>query len=604
MPAITSTFKSGEPSLPDILKDINDGKIQLPDFQRGWVWDDDHIASLIASISLSYPIGAVMLLQTGGNGVQFQPRPIQGVPTPTDARPEYLILDGQQRMTSLYLAISSSLPVPTTTNKGKEIERFYYLDIKICVDPNEDRLDAVVSVPSTKLITSDFGRKIDLDLTTPEKEYEKCLFPLAALLDSSRCFAWRRDFSKFHNYDQEKLGLWDQFEGEVLSRFQSYRVPTIELLRDTPKEAVCQVFEKVNMGGVTLTVFELVTAMFAAENYNLRKDWDSRKERIHEQDVLKGMDSTAFLTAVTLLSSYRKNQVDDSRPVSCKRKDVLKLTLEDYRKNADTIEDGLKKTARFLAREKIFDSRTLPYSTQLIPLSVICALLGDHFEMDTIRRQLAQWFWCGVFGELYGGANETRFAMDVPDFMRWIESKDQPRTIRDAGFSPTRLLSMQSRLSAAYKGLMALLMQAGSNDFLSGDSIEITSYFDLAIDIHHIFPKAYCENKYKRSLWNSSVNKAPLSAKTNRIIGGKAPSTYLANIEKQSNMDRYRLDDILKTHKIAPDLLRTDAFEAFIRDRASKLLDLIESAMGKKISGRDSDEVIHEYGAALEPTNL
>ena len=602
MPAITSTFKSGEPSLPDILKDINDGKVQLPDFQRGWVWDDDHIASLIASISLSYPIGAVMLLQTGGDGVQFQPRPIQGVPIPTDAKPEYLILDGQQRMTSLYSAISSGQPVPTTNNKGKEIERFYYLDIEKCLDPNEDRLDAVVSVPSSKMITSDFGRRIDLNLTTPEKEYEECLFPLTALLDSSRCFAWRRDFSKFHNYDQEKLCLWDQFEGEVLSRFQSYRIPTIELLRDTPKEAVCQVFEKVNMGGVTLTVFELVTAMFAADNYNLREDWNKRKERIHEQDVLNGMDSTAFLTAVTLLSSYQRNQEDASKPVTCKRKDVLKLALEDYNRNADTIEKGLRNSARFLAREKIFDSRTLPYSTQLIPLSVICALLGNNFEIDTIRRKLAQWFWCGVFGELYGGANETRFGMDVPDFMAWIEGKDQPRTIRDSGFAPTRLLSMQSRLSAAYKGLMALLMKAGSNDFLSGDPIEITSYFDLAIDIHHIFPKTYCENKYKRSLWNSSVNKAPLSAKTNRIIGGKAPSDYLTNIEKQSSMDRPRLDEILKTHKIAPDLLRSDAFEEFIRDRASSLLDLIEAAMGKSVSGRDSNEVIHEYGDALEPS--
>lgn len=436
MPAITSTFKSGEPSLPDILKDINGGKVQLPDFQRGWVWDDDHITSLIASISLSYPIGAVMLLQTGGDGIQFQPRPIQGVPISANAKPEYLILDGQQRMTSLYLAIYSGQPVPTTNNKGKEIERFCYLDIKKCLDPKEDRLDAVVSVSSKKMITSDFGRKIDLDLTTPEKEYERCLFPLAALLDSSRCFAWRRDFSKFHNYDQEKQGLWDQFEGEVLSRFQSYRVPTIELLRDTPKEAVCQVFEKVNMGGVTLTVFELVTAMFAAEKYNLREDWDRRKKRIHEHDVLKGMDSTAFLTAVTLLSSYQRNQKDVSNPVTCKRKDVLKLALKDYKRNADTIEEGLKKTARFLAREKIFDSRTLPYSTQLIPLSVICALLGNNFEIDTIRRKLSRWFWCGVFGELYGGANETRFGMDVPDFVAWIEGNDQPRTIRNSGFAP------------------------------------------------------------------------------------------------------------------------------------------------------------------------
>ena len=600
MPAITSTFKSGEPSLPDFLREINDGRVQLPDFQRGWVWDDDHIASLIASISLSYPIGAVMLLQTGGDGVQFQPRPIQGVQIPNGTKPEYLILDGQQRMTSLYLAMSSGQPVPTTTNKGKEIERYYYLDVVKSLDPNEDRLDAVLSVPATKMVTSDFGRKIDLDLTTQKKEFSQCYFPLEVLFDQTAYSAWRRGFQKMFRNDEDKLDMFDNFEAEVVNRFQSYRVPTIELLRDTPKEAVCQVFEKVNMGGVTLTVFELVTAMFAAENYNLREDWDRRKERIHEQDVLKGMNSTAFLSAVTLLSSYQMNQEDTAKPVTCKRKDVLKLTLKDYKKNAPTIEEGLKRAARFLAREKIFDSRTLPYSTQLIPLSVICALLSNNFEIDTIRGKLAQWFWCGVFGELYGGANETRFSMDVPDFMAWIEGNDQPRTIRDSGFSPTRLLSMQSRLSAAYKGLMALLMKAGSNDFLSGDPVEITTYFDLAIDIHHIFPKAYCENKYKRSLWNSSVNKAPLSAKSNRIIGGKAPSVYLTNIEKQSNMDSPRLDEILKTHKIAPELLRSDSFEDFIRDRASNILDLIEAAMNKRISGRDSDEVIHEYGDALK----
>ena len=599
MPAITSTFKSGEPSLPDILREINDGKVQLPDFQRGWVWDDDHIASLIASISLSYPIGAVMLLQTGGDGVQFQPKPVQGVQITDGTKPEYLILDGQQRMTSLYLAMFSRKPVPTTTNKGKEIERYYYLDIKKSLDPDEDRLDAVLSVPANKMVTSDFGRKIDLDLTTQEKEFTPCFFPLEVLFDQAAYSAWRRGFQKMFRNDEDKLDLFDNFEAEVINRFQSYRVPTIELLRDTPKEAVCQVFEKVNMGGVTLTVFELVTAMFAAENYSLRKDWDGRKKLMQEQDVLKGMDSTAFLTAVTLLSSYQKNQKDASRPVTCKRKDVLKLTLEEYKKNADIIEEGLKKTARFLAREKIFDSRSLPYSTQLIPLSVICSLLGDNFEIDSIRRKLAQWFWCGVFGELYGGANETRFAMDIPDFMAWIEGKDLPRTIRDAGFSPTRLLSMQSRLSAAYKGLMALLMKAGSNDFLSGDSIEITTYFDLAIDIHHVFPKGYCEGKYNRNLWNSSVNKAPLSAKTNRIIGGKAPSVYLSNIEKQSKMESSRLDEILKTHKITPELIRSNDFDNFIRDRASKILNLIEDAMNKKISGRDSDQVIQEYGDSL-----
>src|SRR4029434_6917003 len=113
MPAISSTFRSGEPSLSGFLTDIHECKVQLPDFQRGWVWDDDHIRALIASVSQSYPIGAVMLLQTGGDGVQFHPRAVEGVPLATDVKPDFLILDGQQRMTSLYLAIRSGKPVST-----------------------------------------------------------------------------------------------------------------------------------------------------------------------------------------------------------------------------------------------------------------------------------------------------------------------------------------------------------------------------------------------------------------------------------------------------------------------------------------------------------
>jgi hypothetical protein len=159
---------------------------------------------------------------------------------------------------------------------------------------------------------------------------------------------------------------------------------------------------------------------------------------------------------------------------------------------------------------------------------------------------------------------------------------------------------MQTRNSAAYKGLMALLMKAGSHDFLSGDPIELSSYFDLSIDIHHIFPQDYCIKRgLKQQLWNSSVNKAPLSAKTNRAIGGRAPSEYLRSIERNHDLSPNRLDEILRTHRIDPALLRADAFEEFIRDRASRLLDLISDAMGKTITGRDSDEVITAFGSPL-----
>src|SRR4051812_24825337 len=120
-----NTFETNEPALHELLEDIHRGKIQLPDFQRGWVWDDDHIRDLIASVSRSFPIGAVMMMETGGDGAKFKPRAVQGVVLGHAPDPKLLILDGQQRLTSLYLALRSGKAVLTRTAKGEDIERVY-----------------------------------------------------------------------------------------------------------------------------------------------------------------------------------------------------------------------------------------------------------------------------------------------------------------------------------------------------------------------------------------------------------------------------------------------------------------------------------------------
>ena len=146
MPSVGSTFRTAEPDLTKLMDQIHTGELQLPDFQRGWVWDDNHIRSLIASVSKSYPIGSVMLLETGGEGVRFKPRSVQGAPQ-NGSQPQFLILDGQQRMTSLYLALRSGQSVPTRTDKGKDIDRVYYIEIAASLDPEIDREDAVRSLP-------------------------------------------------------------------------------------------------------------------------------------------------------------------------------------------------------------------------------------------------------------------------------------------------------------------------------------------------------------------------------------------------------------------------------------------------------------------------
>src|SRR5215208_5083053 len=100
-----SSFQTNPFDLHKLLEGCAQGVLQLPDFQRSWVWDEERIKSLIASISRAFPVGALMTLNTGGP-VNFKPRPVEGAPPEAkQTQPQSLLLDGQPRMTSLYQVI-------------------------------------------------------------------------------------------------------------------------------------------------------------------------------------------------------------------------------------------------------------------------------------------------------------------------------------------------------------------------------------------------------------------------------------------------------------------------------------------------------------------
>lgn len=596
MESITN-FDSTKDFLLSLLQSIKNGKIQLPDFQRGWVWDDDHIKSLLASISLSYPIGAVMLLETGNASVRFKPRLVEGVQLSKSTNPDQFILDGQQRLTSLFLALYSGRPVETTDARGKHIQRWYYLDIKKVLSSNGDREDAISSLPEDKIIRN-FRGEIEVDFSKPEYEYQADLFPLSQIYD---CSDWTTGYYHSWDFSKEKMKLFDHFNKEVIKRFEQYQIPLITLKKETPKDAVCQVFEKVNTGGVALTVFELLTATFAADDFNLREDWAIRQKRLHKQKVLTSLENTDFLQAVTLLSTYAHKLKNPDAAISCKRKDILRLTIDEYRTWADAATQGFEKAGKLLHLQNFFTARDLPYRTQLTPLAAILAVLKDRADNYGVKAKLAQWFWCGIFGELYGGAIETRFAKDFPEVLNWIDGEPLPATIVDANFAPSRLLSLQTRNSAAYKGIYALLIRDGGLDFRSGTPIDALMYFDDKIDIHHIFPQDWCRrNGIDPKHCDSIVNKTALSAKTNRMIGGNSPSYYLARVQKSASIDEGRMSYILLSHLIEPAYLRTDNFMAFFKARESALLNRIEQAMGKPIARDipqedDAGNMLNEY---------
>ena len=571
-------FASDQYILQVLLEDIKTGEIQLPDFQRGWVWDDYHIRSLLASVSQAFPIGSVLTLETGGTGVSFKSRPIEEVDIKDDDKvPGTLILDGQQRLTALFQTLMSDKAVTTKNSQGRKTCRFYYLDMEACIRGGIEREEAILSTGVDQLQRSD-GK---IDLSSTEKQYANNMFPTHKIFESPKWMSAYQEYWKSNSRKEEfsrrfgtKVEDFSQrFDDEVIKCFRLYSVPVIRLAKETPREAICLIFEKVNTRGVTLTVFELLTATFAASDpeFRLREDWGERGKRLKKHLVLEKLESTSFLRALTLFST----NADPNSPVSCTRREILRLKVSDYNDWANRVEEGFNRAVRFLHSQKIFNARDLPYQTQLAPLAAILADLGDPAVGS---EKIARWYWCGVFGEMYGAATDTRLANDFSEVTAWVEDDaGEPRTIQEANFHENRLLELRTRSSAAYKGVHALLMRKeGCRDFLTGVPIELPTCDD--IDIHHIFPKTWCEeHKIGKDRYNSIINKTALSKRTNQKIGGKAPSQYLQDIKQDS------MEEILASHRISADALRSDDFSAFFEERKEELLKAIEKVMGKPV---------------------
>lgn len=601
--AINIAPKSLDTDLSELMRDVASGKAQLPEFQRSWTWDDNRIKGILASLSQGYPMGAIMRLTYGNENVKFKYRTIEGV-TKENVVPDYLVLDGQQRLTSMFRSTCCKEPVNTTTEKGKNIKRYYYLDINKCLDENADREEAVFSVPADRKVKTNFDRDIVLDLSKRDLEYEKEMFPLNIVFDSNETFDWLMGYIAYYNNNPDNLEKYKTFKKDVLDTITGYKLPVITLGKETPREAVCKVFENVNTGGVPLTVFELVTATFATYEFDLRKDWEACRDVIWGKneslntDVMYGVDETAFLTAVTLFTTYHAETM-----TTCKKKDVLALEFNDYQANKEKLLEGYKMARKFLFSQYVFRKRDLPYTTQLIPLATICAEIGKSvFNQPETQKILSRWFWCGIMGEMYGGANETRYANDMEDVVAEIRGKDsQNRTVNAAYFSATRLISLQTRNSAAYKGIMALVYRERCYDFVRGTTIDIVKSMDESPDIHHIFPEVHCiKMGYKKEKWNSIVNKTPLLPESNRQIGGEAPSVYSGRIMRKARIDETELRTRVESHLVNYDFFIADDFDNYFIARAKSIMKVIEAAMEKTIADKGSEQTINLYGVSLE----
>lgn len=593
--------------LKDLLTEVASGSLQLPDFQRDWKWDDDRIRAIIATVTLDYPLGVVMTLQTGGDA-RFRSRMLTGAQSADDRTPDLLLLDGQQRLTSLFQALCLDDPVETSDARSKPIQRWYYIDIAKAVGPPSERDEAILSVPADKVLRTDFNRTVVLDLRTPEGESAAGLFPLHFVFDAQRVNAWKKAYIKAD--EDRNWDLWGKFDDLVLQQIRTFQVPMIRLAASTSMDAVCAVFERVNTGGVPLNVFELLTATYAGDQeyvrrhgdyYQLPEVWREIKQGLTgtypvfgrpESGIENGLSSSDFLQAIALVRTWERKQSGLGTAVSCKRRDLLDLPLADFVRLAPQLADAFAWVGAFLEKQCIVSTNDLPYRTQLVPLAAVRAILGAETDRMGAEEKIEQWYWCGVLGEMYGGSTETRFTRDVEQLVTWIRREDRaPDTVVDAFFFADRLDNLTTRNSAAYKGIYALLIKQGAVDWHFTDApLTPGRLNEYSVNIRQIFPKGWFRRGDGHGLpENSIVNKTPLSYRASMDMNG-APAAYLPTLIAASDKRPEWFDDVLATHLIDPETLRTNDYERFYHDRSKQLQDLVHIAMGKKTMLRDLTE--------------
>ncbi|MDQ6436647.1 DUF262 domain-containing protein [Mesorhizobium sp. LHD-90] len=598
-------FDSTKESLRTLLEHVRERKLQLPDFQRDWVWDENGIHSLLVSIVRGFPVGAILTLEAGGE-VKFLPRPLATIEA-NGVLPQEFLLDGQQRLTSLVQCLTGDAPVLTKTAKGETVERRFFADLTLAAQPGADPADWIVMTRGDGRETSDFGRKVDRDYSTEAKQYEARVFPLNRVF---REHDWLYGYKNYWHERAQDVHETDQaLFRNVIRPIHRYEMPIIRLAKNNNREAICTIFEKVNTGGKKLDAFELLTAVYAAEEFNLRADWlgtpkehgrpemigrlDRLRDRDKRRDVFAHMASTDFLQACTALSTMdRRREAEaqgrtgkDLPPITIRRDAMLGLPLAEYRRLANSVEEGFLQAKKFLSARRIIWFKDVPYPSQAITLAAVFSRLPPAERTATANDRLDHWFWSSVFGELYAGSVETRIARDIPELLAWIRDAEAGvATIGEAVFRIDRLESLRSRLAAAYKALSARLMLSGARDFVSGERFEIMTYFDQQVDIHHIFPRDWCRKAdIPASTYDSIINKSPLSKLTNIRIGGDAPSVYLKRIEDRDKLEPAVLDEILRSHLIEPAHLRADDFDAFWKARREALADLVERAMRRPV---------------------
>lgn len=524
--------------------EIDSGQTKLPMFQREFVWDKEQSARLIDSILKGYPIGTFIFWKT--REALRSVKDIGNHPLPETPKGDYAqyILDGQQRITSLY-AIRKGIRI---SKDGKEID---YKDIYVNLDYD--------SVNDEQIVTS-------------QKEEGKVYISVHDLLT-------RKMGELFKQVGADKADLVEEYK----TKLTTYDFPTVTI-KDYPIDIACDVFSRINTGGKPLTLFEIMVAMTfdEAKGFDLALKYDELLNGIDDGDDSLAKAKFDTIPAATVLQALAAITVD-----SIRAKDILKIRREKFIANWEPMVSSMFSAVNFIrTKMRVPVSQLLPYASLLVPFTYFFHKNSNKRPSEAQAKLLEQFFYWVALNGRYSGSTETKIDEDLKRMRLILKEKMPKYSVDELNVSSDDIASAWFSAGNAYVKAILCLFASHKPRNLDDDSDVILDNSNLKIassrNYHHFFPKAYVAKHYPALESNLIANITLIDAASNNKIKAKAPSNYVDEF-KSSNS---KLSSSLRSHLInnsnAFGIAEND-YELFIKMRSEAIANALNGALNPEI---------------------
>ncbi len=585
-------------SLNTLLGRMKEGRFVVPDFQREFEWEPWDIRELMRSIFLDYYIGSLLLWRsTDEHLTDLSCEPLYGYSGAP--KPEYIVLDGQQRLTAMYYAfIAPEKALPRRKNRA-----FYYM-----------RVDRFMAEEYDDSFQYDwFWGDWPKILKDQVAQFERHIFPFAVVGAGGWDLPnWVQGYEKHWAEAAERLSKGGSdtlvakrhavnaraFGEHLRGIVEQFQILFVELDRALSIDKVCDIFTQINSRGIRLDVFDLMNALLKPRGLQLKKLWREAESRLKIVETpkmnvyllqLMSILRQAYCSPKYLYFLLPGTERSVRDPDGTRRKEVLVTDIADFEARWLRAVGVFERAIRLLWHPHeygVSSSSYLPYVSILPVFAALLSLvdgLAPECRLEG-RRKFRHWYWASVFTNRYSGSVESTSARDFQDVRAWLtDSAAEPGLIGEfkLQFNALDLRGETKRGTSIYNAIFNLLVVQGARDWITGNAPQPDD-----LDDHHIVPAAWGAKHVSGSLINSILNRTPLSPVTNReVIQDRLPNLYLPELIARAG--RPEIERVMASHSVSSTaldiLLRTQFtaadFEAFVQERQRTLQGAIESLL-------------------------